>query len=94
MKTLKPTIKTLGNRLSGSTGTTRIRGKTGQVIRERILRRDGYICQSCLPRITRADVVDHIVPLYLGGAESDINRQSLCHECHDKKTEGEAKSRH
>lgn len=41
-------------------------------------------------RVTAATVADHIVPLAMGGAESDpSNLQSLCPDCHDAKTRAE-----
>ena len=90
MKTLKQTLKTIRPRINSCSGTARIRGTTGQVIRARIMKRDGYICRGCLPdRVSRAVVVDHIVPLADGGAEHDGNRQALCQACHDIKTENE-----
>jgi 5-methylcytosine-specific restriction endonuclease McrA len=78
VKSLKPTLKTLSTSRTGPVATERIRGSTGQAIRKRIMERDGWICRLCYPeRITPGDVVDHIVPLHLGGAESDENRMSL-----------------
>lgn len=68
-------------------GTERIRGYALQKIRRRILRARP-LCARCLTRgfTTQATQVDHIVPLYLGGEESDSNRQPLCDDCHDEKT--------
>ena len=37
--------------------------------------------------------VDHIVPLFKGGAESDENRACLCRRCHKKKSDLEEKER-
>jgi len=36
--------------------------------------------------ITGATVVDHIVPLALGGDDSDANTRSLCTPCHGTRT--------
>jgi 5-methylcytosine-specific restriction endonuclease McrA len=47
-------------------------------IRERILRRDGYICQYCGQE---ADTVDHIIPRRLGGNDVDSNLFSSCRRC-------------
>jgi 5-methylcytosine-specific restriction protein A len=30
--------------------------------------------------------VDHVVPLFKGGADDESNRQTLCSECHKAKT--------
>jgi 5-methylcytosine-specific restriction protein A len=43
--------------------------------------------------VTPADEVDHIVPLELGGSDSDANKQSLCRECHAAKTDREREVR-
>lgn len=50
------------------------------------------ICRSCEQggRIVAAVEVDHIQPIRLGGARLDFaNLQSLCHECHSKKSRRE-----
>ena len=61
-------------------------------IRRRVLLRDHYTCRRC-GRVSVDLEVDHIVPLFLGGAESDENRQALCRECHDAKSADEEKGR-
>ena len=47
-------------------------------IRERILRRDGYICQYCGQE---ADTVDHVIPRRLNGLDTDDNLVSSCRKC-------------
>lgn len=90
---LKPKIATLDTRQGSSAAVDRIRGYRLTQIRERILLRDGYACRRC-GRVSATElVVDHIVPLHLGGAESDENRQALCRACHDAKSEQEEKGR-
>jgi len=89
---IKPRVSTLDLRIGSPAAVERIRGHKLMVIRERILVRDGCVCVRC--GIGVGDlVVDHIVPLYLGGSESDENRQTLCKPCHDKKSEQEEKDR-
>jgi len=88
---LRPSVQTIDMR-QGSTAVQRIRGHELIKIRERILLRDEYTCKRC-GRVSRGLEVDHITPLHLGGAESDDNRQSLCPECHEKKTAEEEKGR-
>lgn len=61
--------------------------------RERVLKRDGYICQDqreC-QGLTKADDVDHIVPKAQGGTDDDHNLQAICTPCHEAKTRGEAR---
>jgi 5-methylcytosine-specific restriction protein A len=36
--------------------------------------------------VTEAEVIDHIVPLALGGTDDDSNCRALCHPCHEKRT--------
>lgn len=63
-------------------------------LRDRILKRDGYLCQACLRngRPTPLGVkpydhaVDHIKPKAKGGTDDHDNLESLCAPCHDAKT--------
>ena len=68
----------------------RIRGRRGVALRKRRLERSNYLCTDCLnssPRVIRtADVVDHIVPLALGGEDIDDNTRNLCDEHHQIRT--------
>lgn len=56
--------------------------------RERILTRDGGLCQPCLHRglVTVAREVDHVVPKARGGSDADDNLQAICVACHRAKT--------
>lgn len=65
---------------------TRIRGRKGVELRRRRLARSSFLCEWCRDRqVTRlADVVDHILPLALGGHDVDENTRNLCDECHLK----------
>jgi 5-methylcytosine-specific restriction endonuclease McrA len=56
--------------------------RTWRKIRERILRRDGYICQYCGQE---ADTVDHVIPRRLGGLDSDDNLVAACSRCNYSK---------
>lgn len=51
-----------------------------------IMERDGFRCRRCGagPRDERL-VIDHIVPLALGGTSDDDNLQTLCHPCNQGK---------
>jgi 5-methylcytosine-specific restriction protein A len=61
--------------------------------RARILRRDAGLCQPCsrAGRVTAATEVDHIVNKARGGDDGDDNLQSICVDCHRRKTAAEAK---
>lgn len=68
-------------------------GRPWRRTRERILKRDCYLCQPCkaLDRITLATEVDHIAPQFEGGSEADENLQAICSDCHGTKTQAEAR---
>lgn len=92
INTLKPRVETIKTSTLASVAVERIRGWKLTKIRNRILLRDNYTCRKC-GRVSVDLEVDHIVPLHLGGQESDENRQSLCHECHELKSAEEENER-
>ncbi len=53
------------------------------------------LCCMCQAEghVTIADEVDHITPLWSGGADNDSNYQSLCKAHHAAKTAAEAGDR-
>ena len=55
---------------------------TAYSARARIMERDGFRCRRCGagPRDERL-VVDHVVPIALGGSSDDSNLQTLCEPC-------------
>lgn len=90
----------------GATG--RARGRARQEARLRIWLRDGPRCACCgelidiTPGTSRPFELDHIVPLWQGGKDTDDNRQCLCvsydvegnkRGCHVEKTAREAGDR-
>ena len=96
MLMLKPKLQTLKNQGPKSiSATTRLRGSTLQKIREAKLLANPA-CELCIKEgiVTPAVEVDHITPLWAGGQETDINRQSICHEHHKAKSAQEARQRH
>ena len=58
----------------------RLRGRAGMQQRCRRLMRTRGLCEMCLAegRTSIATVVDHIVPLALGGSDEDVNTRNLC----------------
>lgn len=68
----------------------RLRGRPGQRQRERRRSLHPY-CAECIKvgRVTPTDEIDHIVPLSLGGDDTDENVQGLCEAHHQQKTAAE-----
>lgn len=71
-------------------GTAQERGYDGLWQRVRAMHLNAHpLCRMCLDhgRVTPATLVDHVVPIVDGGARlDDDNLQSLCVECHARKT--------
>jgi len=67
-----------------------VRDRGGKWKRERdeVMRLDGGLCRQCRKegRVTTAVEVDHIVPLFEGGADTVSNKQALCLRCHQAKS--------
>lgn len=64
--------------------TERLRGRAGMVQRLRRLKRTHGLCEMCLAegRTVIASVVNHKIPLSLGGSDDDENTENLCRQ-HD-----------
>jgi len=57
----------------------------------RIFEQAGYRCEIQWPGCTfTADILDHIIALGLGGADSDANSQAACRNCSSRKANIEA----
>jgi 5-methylcytosine-specific restriction protein A len=67
----------------------RLTGRKGQERRARWLS-EQPLCVMCAamtpPRVTAGQDVDHKKPLAKGGADDESNLQTLCRECHEKKS--------
>lgn len=86
-------VDTIDTRRGAPIAVERIRGYELTKIRQRIGLRDLYTCRIC-GRVTAHGEVDHVVPLALGGSNSDFNLQWLCKEpCHREKSEREERER-
>lgn len=75
----------------GKSAHSRGYGYGWKKLRNRILKRDDYLCQSCLRAdiIKEAKEVDHILNKKRGGTDHESNLEALCCECHKKKTQSE-----
>lgn len=70
--------------------TPRVQGRAGVALRARRLRLHP-LCRQCQleGRVSATTVIDHIVPLALGGPDTDANTQGLCDTCNLRKTEAD-----
>ena len=77
MKTLKPGTKKIA----------RLRGRPLQRRNKRFLQ-ENPLCVMCEAegRVSVAEEVDHIIPLFKGGADEIGNLEGLCLACHATKT--------
>jgi len=66
-------------------------GRAWEILRARILKRDKYLCQTCLRQgiATEAKAVDHIKAKAFGGSDDETNLEAICHACHRAKTASE-----
>jgi 5-methylcytosine-specific restriction protein A len=69
----------------------KLTGRPWRRLREQILVRDKYLCQLCRAagRLREATEVDHMIPLSKEGTDKPSNLQSLCNECHERKSKAE-----
>ncbi|WP_332717369.1 HNH endonuclease [Pelagibacterium mangrovi] len=90
LKTIRPMVATLKPTLTATVQheTPRLRGRAGVKQRHRRMLRTNYMCELCQAKdiITIATVVDHVVPLALGGTDDDSNTRNLCDEHHRQVT--------
>ena len=92
LTSIEKRVTTLNTTRSSSV-VKRIVGRELQRIRDRVMLRDEYTCRAC-GRTTVDGEVDHIVPLSMGGSNSEYNLQYLCAiPCHRDKTAKEEKER-
>lgn len=95
LTTLKPRLSALPTKLTSIPGAERMRGRAAVDRRHRWLSLHP-LCAECERdgRATEAAVVDHVIPLWNGGADDyETNGQSLCNPHHDAKTTREAAER-
>lgn len=97
LRTLKPKLATLpSNRKAMTTREARTTGRALQSRRLRIWSKDPH-CAACgrLTAYPQGFELDHKVPLFLGGEDTDANSQVLCVDydrfgqkvgCHAEKT--------
>lgn len=65
-------------------------GRPWRRVKQQIHERDDWTCCQC-GRVTTDLECDHIVNTAQGGTDDKDNLQSLCVDCHKKKTQKESK---
>lgn len=68
------------------------RSQAWQAIRLRALMRDGYTCRVCGARATEIDHIIELTPENISNQDISLNLanlQSLCHDCHTRKTKAD-----
>ena len=65
----------------------RIEGRRGVKLRKQRIA-NAPLCIDCIAKgkTTGTQVIDHILPLALGGTDTEDNIRALCHECHEVRT--------
>lgn len=96
--TLPPRVACAPSRLKPAAPavTTYGQGRGGRPWRRRreaVMKRDHYLCQPCKRqgRVKEGTEVDHIVNVAEGGTDDDVNLQTICSDCHQVKTQAEAR---
>lgn len=86
-RTLEPCAPRTARRRPRRQPTQRPRTPPGKRQRARILERDAFACKRCGAKPVDGVrlVVDHIVPVALGGSSDDGNLQTLCEPCNQGK---------
>ena len=83
-------------KLPGADDLRGLSGRPWRRVRDRIMRRDSYLCQTCRRRgkIVAATEVDHVLPVAQGGTDHPDNLAAICKRCHGIKTalEGQGSS--
>jgi 5-methylcytosine-specific restriction protein A len=96
LQTLRPRLQvSSGTRIATLTSkpyvVERLRGSAGVKDRAAIKERDCGLCQECQRHgaARPGSKVDHRIPLWAGGDDSDSNKQLMCDRCHEAKSKVE-----
>lgn len=77
------------NRVNMSLATTK-RGTLSAAVMRQVAACQRWQCATCAILLPAAFQIDHINPLWAGGADSLDNLQALCANCHADKTQKES----
>jgi hypothetical protein len=54
--------------------------------KKKVASAQAWRCACCNGMLSHVFEIDHVIPLFLGGNNSEENLQALCRECHGQKT--------
>lgn len=63
--------------------------QVSQLMKKQVAARQQWKCGHCQSILDASYEVDHILALYKGGSNSEVNLVALCRNCHGKKTVNE-----
>lgn len=96
LQTLRPKLGKVSAQVRQlASGTRRKRGSSLMTLRAQWFAKHP-LCVECdkQGRVTAAQELDHVIPLWQGGADDAANLQGLCIPCHREKTAAEAGRRY
>ena len=85
-KSVKMKIKRKINKRKLDTNKIQKRVKFSVIVRNKICARQKWCCNICNCLLSDIFIVDHIIPLFIGGSNSEYNLQALCPSCDRFKT--------
>ena len=85
---LQQEVKEVRKRKDRYAGLAAARVHLTEPQRRAIATRQGWQCNICHSDLAEYDI-DHVEPLWRGGADEDANRQAVCVACHRQKTDRE-----
>ena len=63
--------------------------KTSEAVKKIVAARQKWTCHVCAELLNSAYQIDHVQPLWQGGADDRENMMALCASCHAQKTQAE-----
>jgi len=63
--------------------------KTSEAVKKIVAARQNWTCHVCREILKSAYEIDHVQPLWQGGADDRENMMALCASCHAQKTQAE-----
>jgi len=81
-------LKIIGSLIGDTKGSIQTR-QVSQLQKKKKAADQKWLCGHCKDILDASYEVDHIIPLYKGGSNDELNLIALCRNCHGKKTVAE-----